>query len=91
MTALLIIATIIDLGIAILLIAVSGFIFGGGPESLRGDLLSTAAWSGALIACIGAPIVGLVLRGGPKAGLGLLIALLPPLGALLLASGIMPY
>jgi hypothetical protein len=87
MTALLIIATIVDLGLGVLLVAVSGFVFGGGPEGMHGDVYAAAGWAAMLLACITAPIIGFVLRAKGKAGLGLIVALFPPLGALLLASG----
>jgi hypothetical protein len=86
MLALLVIATVADLGLAILLIAVSGFIIGGGPEALH-NVASTAAWAGALAACIVAPAVGFILRrrGSPNAGAT--VALVPAMLGLILALG----
>ena len=92
MTALLMLAAIVDALLALLLLWVSGFVFGGGPEGSGGDPSSVAAWSGAVAACIGSPIAGFILRAYQRIGLGLAIALIPPLGALLLTSGILhPY
>jgi hypothetical protein len=53
---------------------VSGFVFGGGPEGSGGEPSRVAVWSGALAACIGAPVA-------LRIGVGLAIALIPPLGA----------
>jgi len=92
MLALLVLASIVDALLAILLVAVSGFIFGGGPESMGGDPAGAAAWSIAFVVCIGAPIAGFVLRRHAKPGIGLLTALIPPVAALVLASGVIrPY
>ena len=92
MLVLLVIASVVDALLAILLIAVSGFIVGGGPEGMHGDLGGAAVWALSLVACIAAPIAGFVLRRRGKAGLGLLVALLPPAGALFLTSGLIrPY
>ncbi len=92
MTALLIVASIADGLLAILQIWVSGFIFGSGPEGMNGDPAGVAMWTGGLIASVAAPVLGLVLRRFGKPGIGALIALLPPAGALVLASGIFhPY
>ena len=92
MTGLLILAAIVDALLAVLLVWVSGFIFGGGPEGSGGDPASVAAWSGALAVCIGAPVAGFILRARQRIGMGLAIALIPPLAALLLSSGVLhPY
>jgi hypothetical protein len=79
---LLIIATLGDLGLAGLLVAVSGFLFGSGPESMHGGALLMAAYVAAIIACATAPMVGFVLSRRGKAGLGLAVALMPLAGAL---------
>jgi len=68
MTALLILAAIVDTLLAVLLLWVSGFVFGGGPEGSGGDLSSVAAWSGALAACIGSPVAGFILRAHQRIG-----------------------
>lgn len=72
----------------ILLIAVSGFIIGDGPEGMHGDLQALLGWGAMLSACIAAPIAGFVCRAKGKSSLGLLIAALPILGALLVAAGV---
>ncbi len=40
----LILATIVDLALAALLVAVSGFIFGGGPEGANGEATAITLW-----------------------------------------------
>ena len=85
MIVLLILATVADTLLAVLLIAVSGFIFGGGPEGMHGDPSGAAMWSITMLVCIGTPIAGFVLRAKGLAGIGVLLAWLPPIGALLIA------
>ncbi len=80
--ALLALAAIVDLGLAALLIGVSGFIFGSGPESMHGAALLAAGYFTAVAVCIAAPIVGYVLARYGKSGLGLALAWMPPVGAL---------
>jgi hypothetical protein len=82
---LLIFATIADLLVAVVLITVSGFIFGGGPEGENGDAGSAALWILALIACFAAPIGGFALRRHNRAGAGAALAWLPCVAALILA------
>ena len=87
---LLVAAALADLAIAALLIGVSGFIFGQGPESIHGGPLVLVAYSAAVIACIAAPLIGLVFRRYGKIAPGLVIAWTPPVGALL-ALVLPPY
>jgi hypothetical protein len=77
---LLILASVVDLLLAGLLIGVSGFIFEG-HEGLGGDPSAVLAWSTGLLACIVMPIAGFALRAYRKAGLGVLIAFGPLVGA----------
>jgi hypothetical protein len=86
MLALLVIAAIADLGFAVLLVAVSGFIIGGAPEA-GNNLTSTAAWAGALASCVVAPVVGFILRRRGFPGAGATVALVPALLGLILALG----
>ncbi len=72
----LIFLAIVDLLLAVLLIAVSGFIFGY-HEGLHGEPSAVAQWSGALAACIAAPVAGFVLRARGQAAIGILIAAVP--------------
>jgi hypothetical protein len=90
MLALLIVATIVDLALAALLIAVSGFVIGGGPESAHGDPFGVAMWAGSLTGCLAAPVAGFVLRAYGKASAAAVLAWLPPLAALLVTAGLIP-
>lgn len=80
MKALLTIATVADFALAALLIGVSGFLFGSGPESMHGGGLALAGYIAAVIACIAAPFVGFAFNRRGRSGLGLTIAWLPPAG-----------
>jgi hypothetical protein len=86
----LILATIVDLLLAVLLVAVSGFVFEG-PEGARGELSAVLMWSFALLACLGLPAAGFVLRHKGYPGVGAALAWLPPLGALFMAFVPGPY
>ena len=89
MIILLILASIVDVLLAALLIGVSGFVFGGSPEGGHGELSGVLMWSFGMLACIGTPIAGFVLRSKGQPGIGALVAWLPPVGALLIAF--LPY
>jgi len=80
--AILIVAALVDVLLAALLIGVSGFILGAGPESLHGDALVTAGWTAMIVGCIAAPVLGFVLRAFHRPVGGILLAWLPPLVAL---------
>ena len=83
MRAALILATILDLALAVLLAMVSGLIFGGGPEGANGDPAAVALWIFGLAGCIAAPVAGFVLRARERAGWGLLAAAIPSLAGAL--------
>lgn len=74
---LLVLATVADLALAALLIGVSGFIFGGGPEAGQSGALLKLAYIGEIVLCVGGPIAGFMLNANKRPGLGLLIAWLP--------------
>jgi hypothetical protein len=88
---LLVIATVVDGALAALLIGVSGFWFGGGPESAHAGALAVVAFVAAVIACLAAPIAGFVFNKKGKTGLGLAVAWLPAAGALLALVIPAPY
>ena len=88
MIVLLVLSSIIDTLLAALLIAVSGFVFGGGPEGGHGELSGVAMWSLGLAFCVAAPIAGFVLRSFGRTGIGVVVASLPPVGALLITFGV---
>jgi len=79
---LLIVAALADLGLAALLIGVSGFLFGSGPESMHGGPLFAAAYAAAVVVCLVAPVAGFMVNARGKPGLGLALAFMPPAGAL---------
>jgi hypothetical protein len=87
----LIIAAIVDVALAALMIGISGFLFGSGPESMHAGVLLMAAYAAGVIACLVAPIVGFVFNGRENTGAGMLIAWLPPVGALLALAVPAPY
>jgi len=89
--AALVVATIVDLGIAVLLVAVSGFVIGSGPESMHGDAIFAAAWIGMVIFCLAAPIAAFVMRARKRAIGGIVVAWLPPAVALVAATLPSPY
>ena len=79
---LLVVAAVVDLALAALLIGVSGFLFGGGPESMHAGTLAVAAYVAAVLACVAAPVAGFIMNRNGRSGFGLLVAWLPPAGAL---------
>jgi hypothetical protein len=81
--AALIIATVANVRLATLMAGVSGFLFGPGPESMHGGELLMAAYTAGVIAGLAAPVAGFVFTRRGKSGAGVLIAWLPPAGALL--------
>jgi hypothetical protein len=89
--ALLIVAAVADFALAALLIGVSGFLFGSGPESMHAGGLLMAAYVAAVIACVAAPIIGSLINRRGQSGFGLLVAWLPPAGALLALLVPAPY
>jgi hypothetical protein len=89
--ALLVVAALADLALAALLIGVSGFLFGGGPESIYGGSLFMAAYVAAIAACVAAPIAGFIFNGRGKSSLGVALAWLPPAGAVAALMVPAPY
>lgn len=90
-TFLLAVATVIDLALAALLIGVSGFLFGTGPESMHGGVLLAVAYAAAVVVCLVAPVAGFFLHRRGKTGPGLALAWLPPAGALVAMAVPAPY
>ena len=86
----LILATIVDLLLAVLLVAVSGFVFEG-PEGAHGELTAVLMWSFSLLLCLGLPAAGFLLRHNGYRGIGAALAWLPPLGAVFIAFVPGPY
>jgi len=88
---LLVVATIADLALAALLVGVSGFLFGGGPESMHAGSLAAVAYVAAVIGCLVAPIAGFVLNNRGKSGPALVVAFLPLAGAAIALMIPAPY
>jgi hypothetical protein len=86
----LIVAAVADIALAALLIGVSGFILGGGPESMNGSASLTAAYVAAIIACIAAPAAGFILDRRGQRSFGLALALMPLAGGLAALLGPAP-
>ncbi len=74
---LLILAAIVDVALAVLLIGVSGFLFGAGPESMHSGAVALLGYAAAVIACVVAPIFGFILTRRGKPTPGVMIALMP--------------
>lgn len=66
-----------DAGIAVLLIAISGFVFGG-PEGANGEFYAVLGWSLAFGAAVLGPAIGLFLWRKRHYSLALLLTWLPP-------------
>ena len=79
---LLIAATIVDGALAVLLIAISGFIVGSGPESVQAGRWGVAALTSAVMACLAASAAGFAMRACRRPVGGILIAWLPVVAAL---------
>ena len=79
---LLVVAALVDLAIAVLLVGVSGFVTGGGPESMNAGGFAAAAYWAAVIVCIAAPVTGFILYKNGRTAAGLTAAFVPPAGAL---------
>ena len=85
MTALLIIAVLVDLALAALLVAVSGF------ESMNAHGFAAAAYWAAVVGCVVAAFAGFILNRKGKTLAALVFAWLPPAGALVAALMPAPY
>ena len=88
---LLILATVANGALAALLVGVSGFLFGSGPESMHAGALVAAGYVLAVIACLAASIVGFVLNRRGKTGAGVAAAWLPIAGAFTALAMPAPY
>ena len=72
--AALIIAAIVDVALAALMVAVSGFRFGAGSESMHGGVLLSAAYAVGGLACLAAPIAGFMFNHRGITSAGVLVA-----------------
>ncbi len=87
----LVIAPIADLALAALLIGVSGFMFGRGPESIHAGAIAAVGYVAMILGCLLAPIAGFVLNARGKVGIGVAVAWLPVAGALVAMMAPAPY
>lgn len=71
-------ALLADAGGVIVLVAVSGFVFGG-PEGARGEIHAVMEWSGAVAAFLIPPALGLWFWHRGRQDIGTALAWLPPL------------
>jgi len=76
---LLIAGAIVDVGIAVLIVAISGFIVGSGPESMRAGPWGGAVLMGSVLACLVAPVIGFAMERLKRPAGGILVAWLPPM------------
>ena len=90
-TALLIVAALVDLALAALLVAVSGFVTGGGPESSNAHGFAAAAYWAAVVVCVAAAFAGFILNRKGRTAAALVLAWVPPVGALVAALMPAPY
>ncbi|MEP9351178.1 hypothetical protein [Xanthobacter sp. KR7-225] len=70
-----------DAGLVVLLIAISGFVFGG-PEGARGEASAVAGWGMSLAVCLLSPLFGLLMWRRGRRDLALAMVWLPPLAIL---------
>ncbi len=70
-------AAVVDVALAVLLVAVSGFVFGGGPEGANGEATAVAIWLVGFTVCLVAPMAGFGLWKRKLGGWGVLVALVP--------------
>ena len=91
MKALLIVAALVDLAMAALMTALSGFIVGGGPESMNAKGFAAAAYWAAVVVCVAAAVAGFILNRKGRTAAALIVAWVPPAGALVAALVPAPY
>ena len=73
---------LVDAGIVILLIAISGFVFGG-PEGARGEVSAVMGWASTLGITLLSPAMGLWMWRRGRRDLALAMVWLPPLAFML--------
>jgi hypothetical protein len=83
-------ATVVDLGLAALLVAISGFIVGHGPESMQAGRLGSLALLAAVLFCLFAPVAGFMMRANQRPVGGIIVAWLPPIAGLM-SLAVSPY
>lgn len=76
---------LLDWALAALLVAVSGFLFGSGPESGHAGTAAFVGWAAMVVFCIAAPVAGFILAGRERPGVGIMLAIAPIIVALVVA------
>ena len=79
---------LVNAGLAILLIAISGFVFGG-PEGARGEASAVMGWGSTLAVCVLSPLLGLWMWRRGRRDLALAMTWLPPLAFLVGAVAVL--
>ena len=74
------VAAVVDLFLFAFLISISSYLFGTGPRSLHGGPMLTLVYAVVAVACLVAPVAGVVLHRRGKTAAGMLIACLPAAG-----------
>ena len=85
------VAAVVDLILFAILISISGFLFGTGPQSMHGGALMATVYTVGVIACLAAPVAGLIVHRRGKTALGMLIAWLPVIGTVVKLMIPAPY
>jgi hypothetical protein len=73
-------AAVVDLFLFAFLVNISNYLFGSWSRGLHGGPVLTAVYAIVVIACLAAPVAGLVLHRRGKTAAGMLIACLPMVG-----------
>lgn len=79
-------AAAVDVGIAILLVGISGFIVGTGPQSMQAGAFGTSVLFAAVAGCLAAPAIGFAMQSFNRPAGGILVAWSPPAVGLLALS-----
>ena len=74
------VAAVVDLFLFVFLISISNYLFGPWSRGLHGGPLLAFVYVVVVIACLAAPVVGVVLHRRGKTAAGILIAYLPLAG-----------
>ena len=81
----------VDLILFAILISISSYLFGTGPRSLHGGALMATVYTVGVIACLAAPVAGVVLHRYGKTAFGMLVAWLPAIGVVVTLMIAAPY
>ena len=85
------VAAVFDLFLFAFLISISGYLFGTGSRSLHWGPVLTGVYAAVVLACLAAPVAGLVFHRCGKTAIGMLIAWLPAAGVAVMLMIPAPY